>query len=1037
MKIHLTLLTKIVGISLFLTTFSLEANSQFPKISGQIIWQETFSADQWSSSINADTTVISNLPSGWAFTDSTGNRFYWQWTQQGPRGRFTSPNAGLVPRDQLLPATPIASTTAANGFLLMPSDWYNTNTDGTATIPAVPMNSTFEYGPVDLSAFPTVHFRMEYFFRLIKPVGASIIVSFRTADGSARYSLEIPFQENVPSLNAQLLDIDLSNTPLVGKSDVYFSVTQRGSSRYFFMSDDIAFYQPLDRDIRIENQWVDYRLPGPLNVTGIYANDYFGGYKNLPIGLTDSFRQTRTAVINFGGLNRQNLKVTQTIENIDLPSLNPMLTSQSQPFELTIGQRDTITTPLDFRPLQLGRYKLTSTVTDGQPEDATFNTTQSFFTITNSLYSYVDTAFTQGQLFVDADSSSLAYGFGQLFWVPDLQGNNFQITHAGFKIHSQQSAAALSGDPKIQVKALLFRKSGTNFELVQQSAIYEPTTANIGKNVILAFENPQNLEGNRDYYLVFNVLNQTTTRRLRFAYNPDHITSHGRSSILLMKNNTVASLQTTFAFFAICSGGYVPRETNILSFTIPNQVGNTQINSQQKTVTVNVLPGTNLTQLVPEFILSYGAQAFIANVQQVSGTSAVDFTNPVTYSIVNGPNTTLWTVTVNTLVLDANILAFSIPGQTAPTTINTQERTVLVNLPYSADLSSLIPTFVLSPGATAYVNDIEQISGVTANNFTNPVVYVVRNLGDIEKTWTVTVTKPNEPSVGTQILSFGFTGQTQPSIINSTSREIWVNMPSNTNLSILVPLFTLSPGAKAYVGQTQLISGANIVDFTNPRTIRVVAENNVDHADWTVTVTKYSSDQADFLSLSVKLDMDGDTNPDTTFHATIYPANKRMELHLPNYLPIDSIVPYWTVSPGARVFIVSETNETEMFSGVTKVKLAPQIQFRVKSQSEGKPIATWILYTYRSLVGIEENVTLDKLVRVYPNPVRQTLCCELPEEMRNGEYTFINITGQNVLHGNYRGMDFQVDVSTLPSGIYFIKIQSKRNQIIRAISIQQ
>ncbi|MCD4695432.1 MAG: choice-of-anchor L domain-containing protein [Bacteroidales bacterium] len=60
-------------------------------------------------------------------------------------------------------------------------------------------------------------------------------------------------------------------------------------------------------------------------------------------------------------------------------------------------------------------------------------------------------------------------------------------------------------------------------------------------------------------------------------------------------------------------------------------------------------------------------------------------------------------------------------------------------LPLASSLENLIATFIISNCATAYVDGIEQISGVTANDFTNPVSYqVIAQNGD-EKDWLVIV----------------------------------------------------------------------------------------------------------------------------------------------------------------------------------------------------------------------------------------------------------------------------------------------------------
>lgn len=50
--------------------------------------------------------------------------------------------------------------------------------------------------------------------------------------------------------------------------------------------------------------------------------------------------------------------------------------------------------------------------------------------------------------------------------------------------------------------------------------------------------------------------------------------------------------------------------------------------------------------------------------------------------------------------------------------------------------SALVATFTTN-GATVTVNDVPQVSGVTKNNFTNPVVYIVTSQEGLKKEYTV------------------------------------------------------------------------------------------------------------------------------------------------------------------------------------------------------------------------------------------------------------------------------------------------------------
>jgi len=85
----------------------------------------------------------------------------------------------------------------------------------------------------------------------------------------------------------------------------------------------------------------------------------------------------------------------------------------------------------------------------------------------------------------------------------------------------------------------------------------------------------------------------------------------------------------------------------IVSFTLPGQIGNSVINSTARTILITLPAGTNANQIAT-FTLSSGASAKVGTVAQVSGTTSNDFTAAVIYKITaeNGTSILDWTVTV-------------------------------------------------------------------------------------------------------------------------------------------------------------------------------------------------------------------------------------------------------------------------------------------------------------------------------------------------------------------------------------------------------
>ena len=187
-------------------------------------------------------------------------------------------------------------------------------------------------------------------------------------------------------------------------------------------------------------------------------------------------------------------------------------------------------------------------------------------------------------------------------------------------------------------------------------------------------------------------------------------------------------------------------EAEILSFEIEHQVAPAVIDSEEGTIEITMPHGTNVTALVATFAISPFAESIKVGVtDQVSGTTANDFTEPVVYTVMaeDGETDKDWTVTIEVAdpSEEADILTYSIPGQMGNTKINTVAGEIEVLMPHGTNVTALVATFTTSAGITSILVGITaQVSGTTANNFTTPVDYVVlAQDGETDKTYTVTV----------------------------------------------------------------------------------------------------------------------------------------------------------------------------------------------------------------------------------------------------------------------------------------------------------
>ena len=77
--------------------------------------------------------------------------------------------------------------------------------------------------------------------------------------------------------------------------------------------------------------------------------------------------------------------------------------------------------------------------------------------------------------------------------------------------------------------------------------------------------------------------------------------------------------------------------------------------------------------------------------------------------------------------------------QLTAASIDTTNHLVNIVVPVGTNLNGLIATFILSPGATAKVNNINQQSGVTSNNFAYPILYAITAEDNTVQNWIVEV----------------------------------------------------------------------------------------------------------------------------------------------------------------------------------------------------------------------------------------------------------------------------------------------------------
>ncbi len=262
----------------------------------------------------------------------------------------------------------------------------------------------------------------------------------------------------------------------------------------------------------------------------------------------------------------------------------------------------------------------------------------------------------------------------------------------------------------------------------------------------------------------------------------------------------------------------------ITAFSIGSSTG--VIDSVNHTISVTVPYGTNVKNLIATFSQN-GSGVKVGTTAQTSGTTGNDFRNPVIYTVTAKDGSTQnYKVTVTVAQNTAKAITLFYVGSYA-CVINEANHTISVTVPKETDVTNLIATFSLS-GSSVKVGSTVQTSRVTANDFTNPVIYTVTADDGSTQNYTVTVAK-NAPKEIT-----GFSIGSYAGVVNEFDHTISVTVPKGTDVTNLIATFSQS-GSSVEVGSTVQTSGTTANDFTNPVIYTVTAADG-NTQDYIVTV---------------------------------------------------------------------------------------------------------------------------------------------------------------------------------------------------------
>ncbi|MBX7205595.1 MAG: hypothetical protein K1X81_09245 [Bacteroidia bacterium] len=478
----------------------------------------------------------------------------------------------------------------------------------------------------------------------------------------------------------------------------------------------------------------------------------------------------------------------------------------------------------------------------------------------------------------------------------------------------------------------------------------------------------------------------------------------------------------------------VNRQCSLLTFASMAPAVNSNITHTANGGTVQlVLPfGTPKTNLVTAFTLSDSATAYIGSVKQISGSTANNFTNTVTYTI-KAQDTSYkcyYYVQVSEGLSNlCDMLSYSIVSPAASGTIN--GTVITANVPFGTPLTSLVAAFTISDSATIKVNTTTQVSGSTANNFSDTVKYEVTAQNGINKK--IYSVKVNTlPNTSCELLTFYFTGPTITGVITPTAGGGYVHLtvPFGTDIRYLASCFTISDSARIKINGVIQSCGLTR-NFTDTVFYDVVAQDGVHTKTYAVIVKVTPNTDCDLLTYKL-------TNPLTNAVITQTTGGGNVDLVVSPSVNLSSLIAAFTVSDSAKATV----NGVPQQSGITANNYTSPFTFTVTSQNGAQAKNYTVTVTYNTGVFA---ATAGGMAKVVPNPSDGNFHFMFQSNYSVSEPVLVrvvDILGREVFKekvlcspsGNTCTHRF--DLSTQPKGIYLLKFEQNGTEGILRICVK-
>lgn len=315
------------------------------------------------------------IPTGYVVSNANQNNAVWIWEDD-----FTS-YQGL----STVGINTINSTTASNGFMLLPSDFYNSPRPS----PRITMDTWFTSPKITIPSTPGVFVRYQQFMvycctslsELVLEISTDSI-SWDEYDASRGLPVNSLNVANATAVENVQFDVSAS---LANETEFWYRFRSSLNDLYFWMIDDVAFIEGPSQDIELSEEAMQFNVDN-FAINPFYNQIPFGVFPPLPFSgvMTQNGWSTNTNVT-------LNADVTQT-------GFGLAYTTSINAGTLTQGQDSLVLTPTPrFVPQNFGDFQVSLLAAGDSIDQILGNETGSFtFSVGDSVYARDDNGFGGG-----------------------------------------------------------------------------------------------------------------------------------------------------------------------------------------------------------------------------------------------------------------------------------------------------------------------------------------------------------------------------------------------------------------------------------------------------------------------------------------------------------------------------------------------------------------------------------------------------------------------------------------------------------------